>query len=77
LEAAVRGISSSITVEECDMSFVDKAKDFADDHDKQVDEGLEKAGDQADKRTGDKYSAQIDKGVDEAQQRTGGGDQQQ
>lgn len=59
------------------MSFMDKAKEFAADHDKQVDEGLEKAGDQVDQRTGDKYSAQIDKGVDAAQQRTGDGDQQQ
>ncbi|MEU4689438.1 antitoxin [Actinoplanes sp. NPDC023714] len=59
------------------MSFLDKAKDFADDHDKQVDEGLEKAGDQADQRTGQKYSDQIDKGVDTAQQRTGAGDTQQ
>jgi len=58
------------------MSFIDKAKDFANDHDKQVDQGLEKAGDEVDKRTGDKHSAQIDKGVDQAQQRTGAGDTQ-
>jgi hypothetical protein len=56
------------------MGFIDKAKDFADDHDKQVDEGIEKAGDQVDKRTGDKYSSQVDKGVDAAQQHTGEGD---
>ncbi|MFC7531957.1 antitoxin [Actinoplanes sp. GCM10030250] len=56
------------------MGFMDKAKDFADDHDKQVDQGLEKAGDEADKRTGSKHSDQIDKGVDQAQARTGGGD---
>jgi hypothetical protein len=59
------------------MSFMDKAKDFADDHDKQVDEGVQKVGDQADQRTGDKYSSQIDKGVDAAQERTGAGDTQQ
>ncbi|WP_433305664.1 antitoxin [Actinoplanes sp. CA-030573] len=59
------------------MGFVDEAKDFADKHDKQVDEGLEKAGDQVDDRTGNKYSSQIDKGVDQAQQRTGAGDTQQ
>ena len=59
------------------MSFLDKAKDLANDHDEQVDQGLEKAGDQIDKRTGDKYSSQIDKGVDQAQQRTGAGDTQQ
>lgn len=56
------------------MGFMDKAKDFADQHDKQVDQGLDKAGDQIDERTGNKYSSQIDKGVDQAQQRTGEGD---
>jgi hypothetical protein len=55
--------------------FMDKAKDLADKHDKQVDQGLDKAGEQVDKRTDDKYDAQIEKGVDQAQQRTGGGDQ--
>jgi hypothetical protein len=54
--------------------FMDKAKDFADQHDEQVDQGVQKAGDQIDKRTGDKHSEQIDKGVDFAQERTGGGD---
>jgi hypothetical protein len=58
------------------MSFMDKAKDLADKHDKQVDQGLDKAGDQVDQRTGNKHSAQIDKGVDMAQQRTGAGDTQ-
>ena len=56
------------------MSFLDKAKDFADKHDKQVDQLLEKVGDVVDKRTGHKYTGQIDKGVDEAQKRTGEGD---
>jgi len=58
------------------MGFMDEAKDFADKHDKQVDEGIEKAGEQVDKRTDDKYRSRIDKGVDEAQARTGGGDTQ-
>lgn len=56
------------------MSFLDKAKDFLDKHDKQVDQALEKVGDEVDKRTGHKYSGQIDKAVDEAQKRTGDGD---
>ena len=56
------------------MGLLDKAKDFADDHDKQVDEGIEKAGDQVDERTGGKHSSQVDKGVDEAQKRTGSDD---
>jgi hypothetical protein len=59
------------------MSFMDKAKDLADDHDKQVDQGLEKAGDQVNQRTGDKYESPVDKGVDQAQQRTGDGNTQQ
>ena len=56
------------------MSFLDKAKEFADKHDDKVDQLLEKVGDEADKRTGHKYTGQIDKGVDEAQKRTGDGD---
>lgn len=54
--------------------FMDKAKDFADQHDKQVDQGIDKAGEMADKRTEGRYDQQIDKGVDMAQQRTGQGD---
>jgi antitoxin protein of toxin-antitoxin system len=56
------------------MSFLDKAKDFIDKHDEQVDKALEKVGDEVDKRTGHKYSSHIDKGVEEAQKRTGEGD---
>lgn len=56
------------------MSFLDKAKDFLDKHDKQVDQALEKVGDEVDKRTDHKYTGQIDKAVDEAQKRTGEGD---
>ena len=58
------------------MSFLDKAKEFAAKHDEQVDKALEKIGDAVDKRTGHKYTSQIDKGVDEAQKRTGEGDTQ-
>jgi antitoxin protein of toxin-antitoxin system len=58
------------------MSFLDKAKDLANKHDEQVDQGLEKVGDQIDQRTGGKHSDQIDKGVDQAQARTGQGDTQ-
>ena len=59
------------------MGFMDKAKDFADQHDEQVDQGIEKAGDQVDQRTGGKYDSQVDKAQDTAQQRTGSGDTQQ
>jgi 4-alpha-glucanotransferase len=71
------GSSVSYPREEMDMSFMDKAKDFANDHDEQVDKGLDKAGDQVDDRTGNKHSSQIDKGVDQAQERTGSGDTSQ
>ncbi len=54
--------------------FMDKAKDFADQHDEQLDEGAEKAGDVADQRTGGQHGEQIDRGVDIAQERTGEGD---
>jgi hypothetical protein len=57
--------------------FMDKAENMADQHDEQVDQGLDKAGDFADQKTGGKYDNQIDKGVDAAQQRTGDGDTQQ
>ncbi|MFI0794254.1 antitoxin [Micromonospora rubida] len=52
-------------------NFMDKAKDFVDKHEKQIDQGLDKAGDTVDRRTGGKYDKQIDKGVDAAQRRTG------
>lgn len=55
--------------------FMEKAKNLASEHDEQVDQGLDKAGDAVDERTGGKYGEQIDKGVDAAQERTGSGDQ--
>jgi hypothetical protein len=54
--------------------FLRSAKDFADKHDEQVDQGIDKAGDQVDQRTGGKYTEHIDKGENVAQQRTGAGD---
>lgn len=45
---------------------------LADEHDKQVDEGLDKAGDAAEEKVG--HADEIDKGVDFAQQHTGDGD---
>jgi hypothetical protein len=57
--------------------FMDKAKDAAEQHEDQVDQGLDKAGDFADQKTGGKYDQQIDRGVDAAQERTGDGDSQQ
>ena len=56
--------------------FMDKAEEFADQHDQQVDQGIEKAGDLAEEMTGGKYDDQIERGVDTAQERTGEGDPQ-
>jgi hypothetical protein len=56
------------------VSFIDKMKDLADQHDDKVDQALEKLGDEVDKRTGHKHSEHIDKAVDVAQERTGDGD---
>jgi len=54
------------------MPGFDDIKRMADDHDEQVDEGLEKAGDAAGERFG--HAEQIDKGVDKLQEHTGGED---
>jgi hypothetical protein len=54
----------------------DKASDLVDDHGDKVAEGLDKAGDFADEKTGGKYSDQIDGGVDQAKDRLDGLDGQ-
>jgi hypothetical protein len=54
------------------MAGFDELKKFADEHDRQVDEGLQKGGDAAGERFG--HEEQIDKVVEQAQQRTGEGD---
>lgn len=54
------------------MPDMDDLKNLANDHDQQVDEGLEKAGDAAGQELG--HEDQIDKGVDWAQEHTGSGD---
>jgi hypothetical protein len=53
--------------------FVNKAKEFADQHDEQVDQGLDRAGDVAKERFAG-HDSQIDSAVDRAQQYTGAGD---
>jgi 4-alpha-glucanotransferase len=53
------------------MSFLDKAKELVDKHEDKVDAALDKIGAEVDKRTGHKYTSQIDRGVDEIQKRTG------
>jgi MT0933-like antitoxin protein len=53
--------------------FVNKAKEFADQHDEQVDQGLDRAGEMAKERFAG-HESQIDGAVDRAQQYTGEGD---
>ena len=56
------------------MGFLDDAKKLVDEHDEQIDAGIEKAGDLGDKQTGGKYADQVDKAQDFAQEKTGDGD---
>jgi hypothetical protein len=56
------------------VSLFDQAKKLADQHDDKVDQALDRVGDEVDKRTGHRYSDKIDRGVDMAQERTGGSD---
>lgn len=53
--------------------FANRARDFADQHDEQVDQGLDRAGDAAKGRFAG-HEGQIDSAVDRAQQYTGDGD---
>jgi VIT1/CCC1 family predicted Fe2+/Mn2+ transporter len=61
----------------CQMSFMDtlkeklgmskgKADDMTREHGDKVDQGIDKAGQAADSRTGGKHSSQIDSGADKA-----------
>lgn len=56
------------------MPDLDDAKKFAEDHDEQIDQGMEKAGDAAGKKFG--HEEQIDQAVDKGQAAFGE-DQQQ
>jgi len=55
------------------MDFINKAKGFLDQHDEQVDQALDKAGDFAKTRFAG-HDEQIDQAVDKAQEFTGQGD---
>jgi hypothetical protein len=57
------------------MPDMDDIKRVAEEHDEQVDQGLEKAGDAAGSRVG--HEEEIDKAVDKAQGLTGSDDQEQ
>lgn len=56
--------------------MVNKAKDLAADHPDQVDQGIDKAGDAADARTGGQHASQVDKAQEAVKDRLGGADQQ-
>lgn len=49
----------------------DKASDFASDNSDQVDQGVEKAGDFVDDKTGGDHSDQVDKAQDFAKDKLG------
>lgn len=53
------------------MSLIDKAKKFIDDNPDKIREGIEKVGDEIDKRTGGKYADKIDRVQEEAAKRLG------
>jgi hypothetical protein len=53
------------------MGFLGDAKKLADEHEDQVDQGIEKAGDLVDEKTGDKYAGQVDKGQEFLEGKTG------
>ncbi len=55
--------------------FADKAKELADEHPDQVDEGLQRTGDFADQQTGGRFGDQIEQGEKSAEGFLGGGGQ--
>lgn len=54
------------------MGFIDKAKDFVSKNPDKVRQGIDKAGDAFDQRTGGKYADKVDRVQDEANKRLGG-----
>ena len=56
--------------------MVNKAKDLAADHPDQVQQGIDKAGDAVDQRTGGQHADKVDKAQDAVRDRLAGGDQQ-
>ncbi|SDS32533.1 MT0933-like antitoxin protein [Friedmanniella luteola] len=53
------------------MGIFDKAKDVLSQHPDKVEQGLDKAADLADRRTGGEHTDQIDRGVGVAQEKLG------
>jgi len=52
--------------------LADKAKDAAGNHQDKVDQGIDKAGDAVDEKTGHKFEGQVDHGQDAARDRLSG-----
>jgi len=50
---------------------VDRGKTFVNEHEAQVDQGVERAGDMVDERTGDRYASQVDRGQAFLEDKTG------
>ncbi|MBD2761542.1 antitoxin [Kocuria sp. cx-455] len=54
----------------------DKAKQFAEDNPDKVDQGIDKAGDAVDDRTGGQHAEHVDKAQDAARNKFGGNGEQ-
>ena len=65
------GIMDSIKDAAGDDGALDKAKQQVNQHEAQVDQGIEKAGDAFDQKTDGKFSGQVDKGQSALEDRTG------
>lgn len=55
------------------MGIFDKAKDAVSGHEDQVNQGIDKAGDMVDERTGGQHAEQVDKAQDFTKGQFGGG----
>jgi len=65
---AVEGGSELMGIGDKFDALKDKAKDALGDHGDKVDQGIDKAGDFADEKTGGKYSDQVDQGQQKAKE---------
>ncbi len=54
------------------MGIFDKAKDALSEHSDKVDQGIDKAGDMVDEKTGGKYVGQVDQGQEFAKDKLAG-----
>jgi hypothetical protein len=59
------------------MGIFDKAKDLASEHDDKVDQGIDKAAEIIDEKTGGQHTEQIQQGAEQAKDATGDASGQQ